>query len=214
MPGTFAFPEASTDVWIPLALRPADRDSHESRWLHTIARIDRRGRRIRGCAYPGRDDDARQQFPQIQRRLARPHRAAAQRRRGAGAADAVVLSLAIACVLLVMIVNLLTAVSARLRRRRAELSLQHALGAGLWRVTRQLGTEARGPGRARRARSGCCWPQAWWGVPASRTAVVTARCGGLDLRYGPSCSRSARARWRCRSLRSCRCGSLSAAAAR
>ena len=54
----------------------------------------------------------------------------------------IVLSLAIACVLLVMIVNLLTAVSARLRRRSAELSLQHALGAGLWRVTRQLGTEA------------------------------------------------------------------------
>ena len=54
----------------------------------------------------------------------------------------IVLSLAIACVLLVMIVNLLTAVSARLRRRTAELSLQHALGAGLWRVTRQLGTEA------------------------------------------------------------------------
>jgi len=42
MPGTFAFPGASMDVWVPLALRPADRDSHESRWLQTIARIDRR----------------------------------------------------------------------------------------------------------------------------------------------------------------------------
>ena len=30
---------AQLATWIPLALRPADRDSHDARWLHAIARV-------------------------------------------------------------------------------------------------------------------------------------------------------------------------------
>ena len=181
MPGTFAFPEASTDVWIPLALRPADRDSHESRWLHTIARIERRGIAAADARIQAAMTTLAADFPKSnadwRARIVPLHSVVVAQARP----TLIVLSLAIACVLLVMIVNLLTAVSARLRRRSAELSLQHALGAGLWRVTRQLGTEALvlaafgGAHRlAARLRSGRR-------VPASRTTVLTARCRGLDL---------------------------------
>ena len=142
MPGTFAFPEASTDVWLPLALRPADRDSHESRWLHTIARIDRRGLAAADARIQGAMTTLAADFPKSnadwRARIVPLHSVVVAQARP----TLIVLSLAIACVLLVMIVNLLTAVSARLRRRSAELALRHALGAGLWRVTRQLGTEA------------------------------------------------------------------------
>lgn len=142
MPGTFAFPEAATDVWIPLALRPADRDSHESRWLQTIARITPREAAAADARIQVTMAGLAAAFPQSnadwRARLVPLHRVVVAQARP----TLIVLSLAIACVLLVMIVNLLTAVAARQRQRTAELSLQTALGAGLWRVTRQLGTEA------------------------------------------------------------------------
>jgi putative ABC transport system permease protein len=142
MPHGFEFPQATTDVWIPLALRPADRDNHESRWLHTIARIERPA--------AARVEDRLQA---VMARLATdfPKSNAGWSARAVPLRQVVVgdsrptltvLSLAILCVMLVTVVNLVTLVSGRLHRRRAELAMHEALGAGLWRLSRQLGAEA------------------------------------------------------------------------
>jgi len=110
--------------------------------LHTIARIDRRGLAAADARIQGAMAALAADFPKSNAdwgaRIVPLHSVVVSQARP----TLIVLSLAIACVLLVMIVNLLTAISARVRRRTAELSLQHALGAGLWRVMRQLGTEA------------------------------------------------------------------------
>ena len=141
MPPSFQFPQATTDVWIPLALRPADRDNHGSRWLHTIARVpDATG------------DRARDRLTTSMARLASafPASNAGWSARLVPLHDVVVgpagstltfLALAIACVLLVMVVNLIMLVTSRLQRRTIDLSVQQALGADRWRLLRQLGTE-------------------------------------------------------------------------
>lgn len=141
MPASFQFPDAATDVWIPLALRPADRDSHASRWLHTIARVDR-----------GREAAARHRLEAAMARLASdfPASNAGWTARLVPLKDVVVgpagstlafLGAAMLCLLLVMIVNLVTLLTSRVRRRGSDLSVHLALGAGRWRLVRQLGTE-------------------------------------------------------------------------
>jgi len=142
MPHGFDFPEADTEVWIPLALSAADRANHESRWLHTVARFDANA------------------LPQVQGRLNSVMAGLAADRPASNAgwdARAVplrqvvvgdagptvkVLSLLILCVMLVTVVNVIALVVARLHRRQAELALHQALGAGLWRLSRQLSAEA------------------------------------------------------------------------
>ena len=141
MPASFQFPQATTDVWVPLALSHADRDNHSSRYLHTIARIDRAG-----------DTAARDRLSATMARLAADYPAsnAGWSVRTVPLRDVVIgdaastlafLFAAIACLLLVMIVNLVTLISSRLQRRTAELSMHQALGADRWRLLRQLGTE-------------------------------------------------------------------------
>jgi len=103
MPGTFAFPEATTDAWIPLALRPADRDNRESRWLHTIARVDRRALAAVDARLQTVMATLAADFPQSNAgwhaRLVPLHSMVVAQARP----TLIVLSLAIACVLLVMV---------------------------------------------------------------------------------------------------------------
>lgn len=141
MPPSFRFPQPDTEVWIPLALRPADRDNHGSRYLHTLARI------------PGEHAGlARDRLTTSMARLAEefPASNAGWSARTEPLQDVVVgrarstlvfLALAIACLLLVMAVNLVALLTGRLRRRAVELSVHQALGADRWRLLRQIGTE-------------------------------------------------------------------------
>lgn len=141
MPASFQFPQTATDVWIPLALRPADRDNHSSRYLHTVARI---GEQHHGLA--------RDRLTTVMSRLAAEFpssndgwTARAVPLHGVVIGNAgttlALLGLAIGCVLLVMLVNLVTLVTSRLQRRTIELSLHQALGADRWRLLRQIGAE-------------------------------------------------------------------------
>lgn len=141
MPASFAFPQAGVDVWVPLALRPADRDNHASRWLHTVARIEA------GNAAGVRDRlatamaELASQFPASN--AGWTARVVPMQEVVVGRAGTTLkfLTAAISCVLLVMILNLITLVSGRLRRRSTELAVHQALGADRWRVLRQIGTE-------------------------------------------------------------------------
>ena len=140
MPASFEFPQAGTDVWIPLALRPADRDNHGSRWLHTITRIESGHGATRDRIATAMARLAAE-FPASNAgwtaRVVPLHEAAIAR----AGATLTFLVAAIGCMLLVMIVNLITLVSGRLRRRSGELSVHQALGADRWRLLRQVGTE-------------------------------------------------------------------------
>ena len=141
MPPSFQFPEADTDIWIPLSLQPADRGNHSSRYLHTIVRIER-----------GRDGNVRDRMAAAMTQLASqfPLSNGGWSVRVEPLQDVVVgpvrstlafLALAIGCVLLVMIVNLVTLLTSRLQRRTTELSVHQALGADRWRLLRQIGSE-------------------------------------------------------------------------
>ncbi len=141
MPASFQYPDATTDVWIPLALRPADRDNHGSRWLHTIARVtdpDGGAARARldaamarlAADYPASNAGWTTRLVPLKEVIVGP-----------SGSTLAFLGAAMACVLLVMIVNLVTLLTSRLSRRAGELSLHQALGADRWRLLRQLGTE-------------------------------------------------------------------------
>jgi putative ABC transport system permease protein len=141
MPPTFQFTETATDVWIPLALQPADRDSHGARWLNTIARVaddqaagaeDRLASSMALLAA---------EFPESNAgwsaRLVPLHDTVVSR----SGSTILFISLAIACALAVMIVNLIALVTGRLHRRAVALSVHQALGADRWRLLRQVGAE-------------------------------------------------------------------------
>jgi putative ABC transport system permease protein len=141
MPASFQFPQHTTDIWIPLALRPADRDNHASRYLHTIARVDRRHEALAHDRLRTAMAGLAAQFPASNAgwttRTVPLHDVVI----GPTRATLAFLAAAIACLVLVMVVNLVTLITSRLHRRTTELSVQQALGADRWRLLRQLGTE-------------------------------------------------------------------------
>jgi putative ABC transport system permease protein len=141
MPPTFHFPDADTDVWIPLGLRPADRNNHASRYLHTVARVppDLSGQaRDRLITIMG---GLETQFPASNAGWSARTEPLHDVIVGSARSTLVLLTLSIACLLLVMAVNLAMLLTSRLRRRAAELSVHQALGADRWRLLRQVGSE-------------------------------------------------------------------------
>ncbi|MFI5079327.1 MAG: ABC transporter permease, partial [Vicinamibacteria bacterium] len=142
MPSTFRYPTRETDVWEPLAV---DRDLRSQRgafWLTTVARLKPGVRLVQAW----REMDA------ISRRLATQH--TQERSLGVELVTLkdeltattrpalLVLTAAVAFVLLMACVNVAGMLVARASDRQGEITLRTALGAGRGRVIRQLLTEA------------------------------------------------------------------------
>ena len=143
MPGSFAFPNDVTEMWTPMALRdPADNRSY---FLRMYARLA-----------PGLDaQQASARIDQLSRQIAIDN-AQAHTLQSHGwsyflnplaRSDETVarwlwiLAGAVACFLLIVCSNVAGLVLARSSERRFDLAVRMALGAGRWRIARQVLTE-------------------------------------------------------------------------
>jgi len=143
MPSSFEFPDQTTEVWMPLAPEPQSRASRGSLWLGVVARLkdgvsieqakaqlDALNKEL-GEKYPGSDvrkgaivnrlrDDATENVR----------------------TPLVVVTIAVACVLLIACANVASMMMARAAGRAREISVRLAVGARAGRIVRQLLTES------------------------------------------------------------------------
>ncbi len=143
-PSDFEFPRANTQMWIPLTLSAADKNDHENRSLRVIARL-KPGVTLKQ-AQAEMDTVARRlamQYPKTDAGWSAPIERF-RRQEISAILRAAVLALlgAVVFVLLIVCANVASMLLARGASRQGEMAIRAALGAGRWRLIRQLLVES------------------------------------------------------------------------
>ncbi len=142
-PADFEFPDPNTQVWVPLAFSPAEKDDHEHRSLGVIARL-RAGVSLKQ-AQATMDLAARQlamQYPKTNAGWSAIVKPFTLREVGGTLRSAIFALLgAVVFVLLIVCANVTSMLLARGATRHGEIAVRAALGAGRGRLIRQLVVE-------------------------------------------------------------------------
>jgi putative ABC transport system permease protein len=180
MPAGFGF-AAEPDLWLPMALKPADRQSRDNHNAVALARLKPGvGREAANAEMVAICKRLNAQFPQSSAVWSARVEPLAQQLTGSVRPALLVLSGAVALVLLIACVNVANLLLAQAAARQKEVAVRTALGASRRRMVRQLLTESL---LLALVGGGCGLLLATWGLRAI-SALIPAGVrvsGGLAL---------------------------------
>lgn len=143
MPSSFEFPDRTTELWIPLAVSPAQQSARGRLWLSIIARLkDGVSVQQATAELDALNRTLGERFPETDKRAGTLVNSLRDEMTENLRSPLVLLSFAVGCVLLIACANVASMMLARAAARDREISVRMALGAQPLRIARQVITES------------------------------------------------------------------------